>query len=211
MSRRGHRPGTLIVGASQAGVQLAVSLRRLGDTEPITLAGEEPCPPYQRPPLSKEFLTGEARFDTLALRAPDFYADSGIDLVSGERVREAAAGVAATASGREIPYDRLALTVGASPRRLPVPGADLDGVCYLRAYDDGVRLRDRLRSATRVVVAGGGFIGLEVAAAAGALGPAVTVVIDRVAESSNVVLTKLAPAPPTPENRSSWVPSGATR
>lgn len=176
MSRRSHRPGTLIVGASQAGVQLAVSLRRLGDTEPITLVGEEPRPPYQRPPLSKEFLSGEARFETLALRAPDFYVDSGIDLVSGERVSEVGPEAAATASGRELPFDRLALTVGASARRLPVPGADLGGICYLRVYDDAVRLRDRLGTEARVVVVGGGFIGLEVAAAAHALGRTVTVV-----------------------------------
>lgn len=176
MSERGHRPGTLIVGASQAGVQLAVSLRRLGDTEPITLVGEEPCPPYQRPPLSKEFLSGAAGFDALALRAPGFYPGSGIDLVRGERVSDVGAGVAATTGGRELPFDRLALTVGAGARRLPVPGADLDGVCYLRAYDDAVHLRDRLGTATRVVVAGGGFIGLEVAAAARALGRTVTVV-----------------------------------
>jgi 3-phenylpropionate/trans-cinnamate dioxygenase ferredoxin reductase component len=78
--------GTLIVGGSQAGLQLAVSLRQLGDTSPIMLIGEETHPPYQRPPLSKEFLAGQAELDSLAFRAPAFYADSGIDLVCGERV-----------------------------------------------------------------------------------------------------------------------------
>lgn len=175
---------TLIVGASQAGLQLAVSLRQFGTTGPITLVGEEVHPPYQRPPLSKEFLAGQADFGSLALRTPAFYADTGIDLVSGERVADLTlsaagppgSGLATTANGRELPFDRLALTVGAAPRRLPLPGADLDGVCYLRDHDDAEDLRIRLATAGRVVVVGGGFIGLEAAAAARALGRSVTVV-----------------------------------
>jgi 3-phenylpropionate/trans-cinnamate dioxygenase ferredoxin reductase subunit len=176
--------GTLIVGGSQAGLQLAVSLRQLGDTSPIILVGEETHPPYQRPPLSKEFLAGQAELDSLAFRAPAFYADSGIDLVCGERVSELdlspsgppGSGVAATANGRELPFDRLALTVGAGPRRLALPGADLDGICYLRNHNDAANLRARLATASNVVVVGGGFIGLEVASAARALGGSVTVV-----------------------------------
>jgi 3-phenylpropionate/trans-cinnamate dioxygenase ferredoxin reductase subunit len=176
--------GTLIVGGSQAGLQLAVSLRQLGDTSPIILVGEETHAPYQRPPLSKEFLAGQAELDSLAFRAPAFYADSGIDLVCGERVSELGlspagppgSGVAATANGRELPFDRLALTVGAGPRRLALPGADLDGICYLRDRGDAADLRARLATASRVVVVGGGFIGLEVASAARALGGSVTVV-----------------------------------
>ncbi|MFF9126630.1 NAD(P)/FAD-dependent oxidoreductase [Streptomyces sp. NPDC014889] len=176
--------GTLIVGASQAGLQLAVSLRQLGDTEPITLVGEEVHPPYQRPPLSKEFLTGETDLEALALRDPSFYADAAIGLVSGERVTEVAlspsgppgSGTAATAGGRSFAFDRLALTVGAGPRRLTVPGAGLDGIRYLRDHDDATALRQRLGCASRVVVVGGGFIGLEAAAVARALGKDVTVV-----------------------------------
>jgi 3-phenylpropionate/trans-cinnamate dioxygenase ferredoxin reductase subunit len=176
--------GTLIVGASQAGLQLAVSLRQLGDTSPITLVGEEVHPPYQRPPLSKEFLSGEADLESLAFRAPDFYAAARIDLVSGERVTEVAlsasgrsgSGTAATASGRTLPFDRLALTVGSSPRRLTLPGSGLGGICYLRDRDDATDLRSRLTTASRVVIVGGGFIGLEAAAVARALGKAVTVV-----------------------------------
>src|SRR5262249_28337579 len=139
---RGHvmTGGTLIVGASQAGLQLAASLRQFGDTEPITLVGEEIHPPYQRPPLSKEFLSGKTDLESLTLRAPSYYADAGIALVSGERVTEVAlssagrqgSGVAGAASGRTFAFDRLALTVGAAPRRLDVPGADLDGICCLR-------------------------------------------------------------------------------
>ena len=176
--------GTLIVGASQAGVQLAVSLRELGDTAPITLVGAEAHPPYQRPPLSKEFLTGSAGPESLAFRTAAFYADTGIELICGERVVDLAlcsddrpgSGMARTATGRELAFDRLALTVGARPRRLTSPGADLDGVLYLRDVDDAEQLRTRLAAATRVVVVGGGFIGLEAAAVARAQGKDVTVV-----------------------------------
>jgi 3-phenylpropionate/trans-cinnamate dioxygenase ferredoxin reductase subunit len=174
--------GTLVVGASQAGVQLAVSLRQLGDTAPITLIGAETHPPYQRPPLSKEFLSGSAGPESLALRTPAFYAENQIELVCGERVVDLAlpsdgrSGRARTATGRELPFERLALTVGARPRRLDVPGADLDGILYLRDLDDAVQLRDRLAGASRVVVVGGGFIGLEAAAAARTQSKEITIV-----------------------------------
>ena len=175
--------GTLIVGASQAGLQLAVSLRELGDTAPVTLVGAELHAPYQRPPLSKEFLTGAATRDALAFRTPSYYTDAGIELVLGERVTDltlpgagAGAGVARTASGRELAFDRLALTVGARPRRLTVPGADLEGISYLRDVDDAEQLSSQLAAASRVVVVGGGFIGLEAAAVARGQGKDVTVV-----------------------------------
>lgn len=173
--------GTLIVGASQAGVQLAVSLRELGDIAPITLVGAEVHPPYERPPLSKEFLAGSAGHDSVAFRTTAFYADKDIDLVTGERVTnlaltEAGSGLARTMTGRELPFDRLALTVGARPRRLTLPGANLDGVLYLRDLDDATNLRSRLAGASRIVIVGGGFIGLEAAAAARAQGKAVAVV-----------------------------------
>ena len=173
--------GTLIVGASQAGLQLAVSLRELGDTAPITLVGEEAHPPYQRPPLSKEYLAGAADRGSLMFRTPAFYADKGIDLVCGERVTDLAlsgpgTGVATTASGPELRFERLALAVGAAPRQLAVPGSDLAGVCYLRDLDDADELQLRLPDAAHVVVVGGGFIGLEAAAVARTQGKAVTVV-----------------------------------
>lgn len=141
-------------------------------------------PPYQRPPLSKEFLTGDGELGSLLLRTPAFYADAGIDLLCGERVTglllsrdgKPGSGVASTASGRDLSFGRLALTVGASPRRLSLPGADLGGICYLRDVDDAAELRSRLAGARQVVVVGGGFIGLEAAAVARALGKGVTVV-----------------------------------
>ncbi len=175
--------GTLIVGASQAGLQLAVSLRDLGYEDPITLVGEEPHFPYQRPPLSKAYLAGKAEADSLAFRTTAFYAGRRIRLVCGRRVtglalhrREGHGGTATTATGDTLPFDRVALTVGARPRRLELPGAHLDGVCYLRDLDQAEQLRCRLATADRVVVVGGGFIGLEAASVARSLGKTVTVV-----------------------------------
>ena len=174
--------GTLVVGASQAGLQVAVSLRELGDTAPIVMVGAELHPPYQRPPLSKEFLTGTSGREALDFRTPAFYDEAAIDLVLGERVTsltlpgDDGPGTAVTSGGRELPFDRLALAVGARPRRLTVPGADLDGISYLRDVDDAQSLRARLAAATHVVVVGGGFIGLEAAAVARAQGKSVTVV-----------------------------------
>ncbi|MGH3640904.1 MAG: NAD(P)/FAD-dependent oxidoreductase [Mycobacterium sp.] len=173
--------GTLIVGASQAGLQLAVSLRGTGHTSPITLIGEEPHVPYQRPPLSKAFLKGDTALEQLWLRTPEVLANLDVDLVTGERVDRLAleaggpSGFARTASGREFSFDRLALTVGARPRRLTVPGADRDGVTYLRTADDATTLRALQCDAESVVVIGGGFIGLEAAAVARAQGKSVTV------------------------------------
>ena len=174
--------GTLVIGASQAGLQLAVSLREAGDTEPITLVGAEPHAPYQRPPLSKAYLHGNAELEQLWLRTPEFLAGQGITLVTGERVEtvdlysDGPPGTARTASGRVLDFDRLALTVGARPRRLTVPGASLDGVRYLRTADEATALRELQSDAESVVVIGGGFIGLEAAAVARTQGKSVTVV-----------------------------------
>lgn len=171
---------TLVVGASQAGLQLASSLRELGESGPISLVGEETHPPYQRPPLSKGFLGAAGPPGSLTFRAPEYYRRAGIDLVTGTRVTEVrlseTGGVARTDAGGTLRFDRLALTVGARPRRLTLPGAELAGVTYLRGLDDATRLRALVEVATDVVVVGGGFIGLEVAASLRALGRTVTVV-----------------------------------
>jgi 3-phenylpropionate/trans-cinnamate dioxygenase ferredoxin reductase subunit len=163
----GPRLGTLIIGNCQAGVQLASSLRELGDTDPITLVGEEPHAPYQRPPLSKAFLKGEATADSLAFRTHDFYREHSIALVPRERIfriiRNANGGVATAESGRTFPFARLALTTGASPRTIPFEGSELEGVSYLRTATEATVLEQQLREARNVVVVGGGFIGLEVA------------------------------------------------
>ncbi|MER5261771.1 FAD-dependent oxidoreductase [Actinosynnema sp. NPDC002837] len=170
----------LVVGAGQAGAQLVSSARELGWTGPVTLVGQEPHAPYTRPPLSKAVLRGEATVGSLALRSPAFYRERRVDLVLDERVTrlELAAtgtGAAMAASGRSWEFDRLVLATGAEPRRLEVEGADLDGVVVLRDLVDAEVLARRLDVADLVVV-GGGFIGLEVAATAAAAGVRVTVV-----------------------------------
>ena len=171
--------GTLIVGASQAGVQLAATLRDLGDTQPIVLVGEELHEPYQRPPLSKTYLTGGVEAASLVFRSAAWYRDRQIELVLGERIerieRTRSGGTAWAASGRTFPFDRLALTTGASPRRIPLPGSDAAGVHYLRDVADGDRIAADVGRADAVVVIGGGFIGLEVAAGLRAGGADVTV------------------------------------
>lgn len=173
------RTGTLIVGNCQAGVQIASTLRELGDTEPITLVGEEPHAPYQRPPLSKAFLKGEATADSLAFRTHDFYREHNIELVTRERIvtvtRDGTGGVAVAESGRTFPFARLALATGAVPRTIPFEGSELEGVTYLRTATEATVLEQQLHQATNIVVVGGGFIGLEVAAGARAAGRNVTV------------------------------------
>jgi 3-phenylpropionate/trans-cinnamate dioxygenase ferredoxin reductase component len=177
------RAGTLIVGASQAGVQLAASLREMGDDEPILLAGSEPRPPYQRPPLSKTYLSGQATAESLELRAPQWYVQKRIDLRLRTPIESIAldapgggGGEAITRGGERLSFARLALTVGGRARRLHLPGTNLDGVCYLRHLRNADELRERLATATHVVVVGGGFIGLEAAATATGAGKDVTVV-----------------------------------
>lgn len=174
--------GTLIVGAGQAGLQLATTLRELGDSAPITLIGGEGRQPYQRPPLSKAFLSGETSENDLALRGGDFYAKNDLAIICGEWVEAitldeqgAGSGEAMTRSGRRLAFDRLAFAVGGTPRRMRVHGAELSGIHYLRTLDDAVTLRQDLNDASRVVVVGGGFVGLEIAAAATASGKDVTV------------------------------------
>ncbi len=183
-ANRQTQGGVLVVGAGQAAVQLAVSLRDNDYTGPVTLIGAEARAPYQRPPLSKAFLAGAADETAIALRTPEFYADRRIAVWPGERVTRLhlsangprGSGVAITNRGCTHVFDRLAIATGARPRRLDVPGADLAGVVYLRTADDAVRLRDRLAEARSVVVVGGGFIGLEVASVARTAGRTVTVV-----------------------------------
>jgi 3-phenylpropionate/trans-cinnamate dioxygenase ferredoxin reductase subunit len=168
----------LVVGACQAGLQVAASLRELGHTAPVTLVGAEPHLPYQRPPLSKAYLAGAATAESLALRNEGFFAAQDLTLLRGDRVTslDLDAGTAGTAAGRTLDFDALALTTGARPRRLPVPGADLAGVLELRDLADADALAAALPAARRVVVVGGGFIGLEAAAVARDKGKDVTVV-----------------------------------
>jgi 3-phenylpropionate/trans-cinnamate dioxygenase ferredoxin reductase component len=169
--------GTVIVGTGQAGFQTAASLRSEGYEEPITLIGEEPHIPYQRPPLSKGFPLGQQDFESIQLRPERFYQDHHIDLLAGKRVAavDHAARQVRLESGARIPYQKLVLAVGARNRKLAVKGAELDGVMYLRSLEEAISLKKRLESAQEIVVIGGGFIGLELAAVACTLGKSVTV------------------------------------
>ncbi len=169
--------GVIIVGGGHGGFQAALSLRQQGYAEPVTLIGEEPRHPYQRPPLSKGMLLGKQQARHATLRPPAFYDKHEISLIIGERIvsldRE---GRRVTgASGREFPYDTLILATGARNRPLPVEGADLEGVCYLRTIEEAEALDRYIESAENIVVIGGGFIGLEAAAAARARERKVTV------------------------------------
>lgn len=168
----------VIVGAGQAGAQVAQSLRQAGHAGPITLVGDEPHPPYQRPPLSKRYLAGEVDAAGLALRPPAFYEQNRIDLRLGTPVAAidpAAAGVV-LAGGEGLGYSRLVLATGTRPRRLDLPGAGLDGVVVLRKAADVDAIRARLATPRRIAIVGGGYIGLEVAAVARALDHDVTVI-----------------------------------
>ena len=174
MSRSG--PRVLIAGAGCAGPEVATFLRSAGFNGPVRLIGDEPHAPYQRPPLSKAYLSGAA---ARPLRGADFYRSKGIELTLGERVAgiDRARRRVRLASGSWLDYDRLVLALGAAPRRLAVPGADLAGVRVLRTVGDADALRADLAGPSRRVVAvGGGFLGLEVAASARELGHDVTVV-----------------------------------
>jgi len=168
----------VVVGGGQAAVEVIAAVRHAGWEGPLVLIGEEPHLPYQRPPLSKGLLLGETLPDTLRLRPESFYASRSVELALGTAVAslDARERAVVTADGRSIRFQGLALTTGGRVRRLPVPGAALDGVCYLRTLDDALTLKEQLDGATEVVVVGGGFIGLEVAAVARKRGKAVTVI-----------------------------------
>lgn len=172
------KPGLVIVGGSYAAMQIAASAREAGYSEPIRIVSEESILPYQRPPLSKGYLTGKFAAAALPLRAEAFYRDNRIDLVLGRRAEtlDLRAGTIMLAGGGELAFDRLALATGTRPRPLPVPGADLDGVLFLRSLADADRLRAQLEKAASIVVIGGGFIGLELASVAAGLGKSVTIV-----------------------------------
>ena len=168
----------VIAGGGQGGYQTAASLRAEGWDGEIVLVSDEAHLPYQRPPLSKGYLLGKQDLKHVLLRPASYYETQRIELRLGERVArlDCAGQRVALASGTEIAYDYLVLATGARNRPLPVPGAQQSGVYYLRSLDESGELRQRLNGADEIAVVGGGFIGLEVAAAARGLGKRVTVV-----------------------------------
>lgn len=169
--------GIVIVGAGQGGFQAATSLREAGFAGPVTLVGEEPGLPYQRPPLSKAYMKGDAGIEQIELRPAAFFADHRIEVVNARAEAIDRAGRRVLLEGGEaLPYAHLILATGARNRPLPVPGRELAGVYYLRSRADADALKERLEGARRVVVIGAGFIGLEFAAVARTLGHEVTVI-----------------------------------
>ena len=166
----------VIVGAGEAGARAAVALRENGFRGPVTLIGEESHRPYERPPLSKAAMTAEADPDATYIVDETRLADHAIEHRAGATV----VGVAREArrvlfeDGTDLPYDKLLLATGARPRKLAIPGAGPENVLYLRTFADALAMRQRLAPGRRLVVIGGGFIGLEIASSAIARGCDVT-------------------------------------
>lgn len=185
--------GIVVVGAGQAGSSLVVELRKQGCDTDITLIGSEPVPPYQRPPLSKGYLLGEMTLERLFLRPESFYADQGINLHMGAQVSAIdPKSKTLTVNGDSLSYDQLALTTGSLPRQLPAGiGGDLDGVFVVRTLADVDSMAPAFTEGARVLIVGGGYIGLEAAAVASKLGVQVTLV-----EMADRILQRVA-APET--------------
>ena len=169
---------TIIIGAGHGGGVLAANLRQNGYSGPITMIGEEPHPPYQRPPLSKGWLKGEVDEDGLLLRPRDWYAESNIALRTSTRViRVDRATKSVTLSTDEVlTYDTLVLATGARARRLSLPGSDLKGFLELRTIEDAEAIKAWFQPGFRLAIIGGGYVGLEVAASARKLGVDVHVI-----------------------------------
>jgi 3-phenylpropionate/trans-cinnamate dioxygenase ferredoxin reductase subunit len=170
--------GFVIVGASVAGATAAAELRARGFEGRIVLVGSEPELPYERPPLSKDYLRGESKRESAYVHERGFYDDHTIELLLETTARsiDAGAGRVTLDGGRELEFDRLLMATGAEPRRLKIPGAELEGVQYLRTFADCDALRERLAAGGHVAVVGTGWIGTEVAASARQLGLGVSII-----------------------------------
>ncbi|MFD5398359.1 NAD(P)/FAD-dependent oxidoreductase [Streptomyces sp. NPDC127097] len=173
----GRNTAFLIAGAGLAGAKAAETLRKEGFDGPLVLLGDERERPYERPPLSKGYLLGSAERESAFVHPPEWYAEHQVELRLGQAVTalDPAGHEVTLADGSRLGYAKLLLATGSTPRLLRVPGADLDGVHYLRRLADSDRLKEVFGAASRVVVIGAGWIGLETAAAARAAGVEVTV------------------------------------
>ncbi|MBA2588110.1 MAG: FAD-dependent oxidoreductase [Alphaproteobacteria bacterium] len=167
----------VIIGAGQAGIQAVESLRKEGFTGPITMVGDEAYAPYQRPPLSKAYLLGAFERARLFLKADNYYAEAGCELIlnTSAKAIHRAERVVELHDGRKLPYDKLLLATGARVRKLKCPGADLPGVHYLKTIADVDGLQAVFQAGKRIAIVGGGYIGLEVAAVGAKRGLDVTV------------------------------------
>ena len=168
----------VVAGGGQAAVQTLDTLRRKGFTGKLTLVSDEPWFPYQRPPLSKKYLAGALERERLMIRPAHFFAEHGVATHLGRRVTDIAPRERHVRldDGLVLPYDALVLATGSRPRRLPVPGAELAGVHLLRTIADTDRIRAECSPGRRIIIIGGGYIGLEVAATTRELGLDVTVI-----------------------------------
>ena len=168
----------VVIGAGQAGSSLVAKLRSEGFEGKITLIGEEASPPYQRPPLSKKYLTGEMELERLFLRPTAYYADNNIELLLSSAAKSIdPESKTVTVGDREIPYDQLALTTGSVPRRLPdAIGGGLKGVHVVRGLADVDAMAPGVATGKRVLIVGGGYIGLEAASVCAKMGMTVTLV-----------------------------------
>jgi 3-phenylpropionate/trans-cinnamate dioxygenase ferredoxin reductase subunit len=173
-----NRQTFVIIGASLAGARAAGELRERGFDGRIVLIGAEPERPYERPPLSKDFLRGESERAKTYVHDEDFYERNEIELITGLKVTGIDPGTRRVGFGesRSVRYDKCLLATGAEPRRITIPGADLDGVYYLRTLGDAETLRERLEAGARVAVVGAGWIGSEFAASARQRGLEVTLI-----------------------------------
>jgi 3-phenylpropionate/trans-cinnamate dioxygenase ferredoxin reductase component len=190
-----NKPSLIIVGGGMAGAIAAQTLREEGFDGSITLLSQEPNLPYERPPLSKDYLQGNADRDSIFVHPESWYAEHAVELSLGGAVTslDPAARTVATTTGTQLRYDKLLLTTGSKPRRLDLPGADLDGVYYLRNVEDSERIKIKFSSAKRAVIIGGGWIGLETAAAARAAGLDVTILVSGDLPLQHVLGSEVAP------------------
>ncbi|QPB22735.1 FAD-dependent oxidoreductase [Rhizobium sp. 007] len=182
----------LIIGSGHGGAQAATSLRQHDFQGSIGVLSEDPDAPYERPPLSKDYLLGSKTFDRILIRPTDFWASRNIDLLLGNKVVrvDASERQVLCANGATVSYGHLVWSAGGRPRRMSCPGHDLQGIHAVRTRSDVDRLNEDLVKAEKVVIVGGGYIGLEAAAALSNLGKTVTVV-----EAMNRVLARVAAEP----------------
>ena len=180
----------VIIGAGQAAFALAAKLRSLKDTRPITILGAEDCLPYQRPPLSKKYLLGEMSFDRLLFRPEAWYGENDVEIRLATPVEDIdrAAKAVRLFDGSTLAYETLAIATGATPRRLPdAIGGNLEGVYTVRDKADADRLAAEMQPGQRLLIVGGGYIGLEAAAVARHLGLDVTLI-----EMADRILARVA-------------------
>ena len=169
---------TIIAGAGHAGGQTAISLRQAGYDGRIIVCGAEPAPPYQRPPLSKKYLSGELARERVFLRPESFYSRHDVELRLGNAVRgvDPAQRTVVLDDGGSLSFTDLVIATGSRPRRLDVPGSDLGNIFYLRTLEDADAIGNALVAGRRLAVVGGGYIGLEIASTAKGLGLEVCVI-----------------------------------